>query len=200
MSEVPTSAFDGPLAEFAALRQEILQTRQIQWNVFAFQLTAVAVIFSFSLSDKSRTGFLLIIPVISYTLGTQYMRYELRMQRIHSYIHEDLGPRVPGGFRWQEWRSRNGSCYLSFFARLGFVAPYPMIFPAASACALLGAGIYIWSTGHFSSVDQYLLAAIWFASLIFTAVSIITIAGSLPHRVLRLIRPIVRGSRGGTHN
>jgi hypothetical protein len=56
------------LAEFAALRAEILQRTSLQWNIFALQLTAAGVVFSFALSSPSHTAFLLILPVITYAL------------------------------------------------------------------------------------------------------------------------------------
>ena len=54
------------LAEFSALRAEMTNRQNLQWNVFALQVTAAGVIFSFALSNSNRTGFLLILPVITY--------------------------------------------------------------------------------------------------------------------------------------
>jgi hypothetical protein len=46
--EVSADSTAGPLAEFAALRAEILQGIQLQWNVFALQLTVTAGLFILS--------------------------------------------------------------------------------------------------------------------------------------------------------
>ena len=64
------------LAEFAALRAEVLQAFSTQWNILALQLTATAVLFSFSLTSRTRTGFLLIVPIVSYVLNGRYLRGE----------------------------------------------------------------------------------------------------------------------------
>jgi hypothetical protein len=44
------------LAEFTALRAEIFQVFSMQWNIVALQLTATAVLFSFALTNHSRTA------------------------------------------------------------------------------------------------------------------------------------------------
>jgi hypothetical protein len=193
MPEVETSAFDGPLAEFVALRAEILQSLQMQWNIFALQLTAIAVTFSFSLSSKSRTGFLLIIPVVTYTLSNQYVRNYLRMERLGTYIREELSSRIPGGLGWQDWRLAHKGNYTSLFGRLGFVAPYPMIFPTASALAIAWTGVYIWITGHFSNVDWSLLAVIWVFNCIFTVISFYSIRFNRPYWVRKSADRVPRG-------
>jgi hypothetical protein len=77
---------EGPLAEFAALRAQILQSIQMQWNIFALQLTATAALFSFALSSFSRTGYLLILPVITYALSGRYIYEYWTTQRLGIYI------------------------------------------------------------------------------------------------------------------
>ena len=96
-----SESFEGALAEFTALRTEILHRMTMRWNIFALQLTASGVIFSFALSAESRIGFLLIIPVISYALS---MRYEINQsvtEYIGKYIRDELDQHAHEELRWE---------------------------------------------------------------------------------------------------
>ena len=93
----------GPSAEFQALRQEIETRRNIQHNLLALQLTAAAVIFSFALSGKGRSEFLLIIPICSFTLCVGYVYQEYGMNNVGRYIEHELSRCVPGGLNWESW-------------------------------------------------------------------------------------------------
>jgi hypothetical protein len=132
----------------------------MQWNSFALQLTATAVVFSFSLPGNSRTGFLLILPVITYVLGSHYTSSYIGMQNIAIYIMEELSPRVPNGLNWEEWRRRyarshRGSGYPSFYL------PPPTVFPVVSVIALAWTTPYIVSNIHLSGLSRTFLAVIW---------------------------------------
>lgn len=84
------------LAEFAALRAEILQRQSIQWNTFALQLTAAGVVFSFALSNPSHTGFLLILPVVTYALTGRYVSQSIGTEKVGIYIREVLDVKLKG--------------------------------------------------------------------------------------------------------
>jgi hypothetical protein len=84
------------LAEFAALRAEILQRQNIQWNTFALQLTAAGVVFSFALSNPSHTGFLLILPVVTYALTGRYVSQSIGTEKVGIYIREVLNVKFEG--------------------------------------------------------------------------------------------------------
>src|SRR6266436_590503 len=84
------------LAEFQTLRTEILQRNNTQWNIFALQLTAAAVVFSFALSNSSHTGFLLVLPVVTYALCGRYASQHLGINKIGQYIRDVLEPRAKG--------------------------------------------------------------------------------------------------------
>ena len=78
------------IAEFVALREEILQRSNLQWNIFALQLTATGVVFSFALSDPSHASILLILPVIAYALAGRYVFQGFNIDKIATYIREVL--------------------------------------------------------------------------------------------------------------
>src|SRR5690348_12310111 len=84
------------LAEFSALRAEILQRTNIAWNVFALQVTAAGIIFSFALSKDTHTGFLLILPVITYAFSGRYTAQVAGVEKLGRYIREVLEVKANG--------------------------------------------------------------------------------------------------------
>src|ERR1700728_3050512 len=158
------------LAEFAALRSEVLQAFSMQWNTVALQLTTTGVLVSFSLTSHARTGFLLIVPVISYILNGRYLRSERLILTAATYIMTELSPRVPGGLNWEEWLRRrpNPNQYLRWLAH------GPPIFSAISLVALAWLIPYILSVGKISGFDRTMLILIWVFDFSLIAVSIYT--------------------------
>ena len=159
----------GPLAEFTALRAEILQCLQLQWNIFALQLAVTATLFSFSLSSSSRTEFLLILPFVTYALSGRYLYAYYDVERAAEYIMKDLSDRIPGGLHWETWhRQHRSNAYKSLF---GFFAPLPMIFPGTSAVAIAWTAPYIWLNGQIADSRRIALGAAWIVSLAFAGIS-----------------------------
>lgn len=158
------------LAEFAALRSEVLQAFSMQWNTIALQLTTTGILVSFSLTSHARTGFLLIVPVISYILNGRYLRSERLILTAATYITNELSPRVPGGLKWEEWLRRrpNPNQYLRWLAH------GPPIFSAISVTALVWLIPYIFSTGKISEFNHTILIFIWAFDSLLIAVSIYT--------------------------
>ncbi|MGH3657492.1 MAG: hypothetical protein ACRDUA_12605 [Micromonosporaceae bacterium] len=66
VEEGPSS--EGPLAEFAAMRQAIESCIERMTKLHLFQLSTAGAIFAFVMSGKGRAGLLLIVPVSSYLL------------------------------------------------------------------------------------------------------------------------------------
>jgi hypothetical protein len=176
------------LAEFSALRDEILQHLSMQWNAFVFQLTATSIVFSFSLTDKSRTGFLLIIPVISYALGGRYLSNRRAVQEIGTYVMNELSPRVPGWLKWEEWH-RKRAVPGPVIAQL---SPISVIFPGISLVALAWTAPYILYSHHISAANRWLLGITWVLSLLITTISLYTI---MRIKETRLRELIVRSKR-----
>jgi hypothetical protein len=70
------SAHQIMLAEYGALRSEIDRRGNAQWNVFALQITSAGVIASLAISRAADVAVLLVIPLLSYTLGTRYILHD----------------------------------------------------------------------------------------------------------------------------
>jgi hypothetical protein len=176
-SNVKPSA-EAVLAEYSALRAEIIQMEQTQSNIFALQLTAAAVIFSFSLSNASRTGFLLILPVVSYALSRRYLLTNEVMKRLSDYITEQLSPKVQGGFSWEEWNRRQASNRRAFgrFRLIVYASrwlgPVPLIFVWISIAALVWVAPYILFHHGLSPLDRFALSMVWLIGLTFTLLTL----------------------------
>jgi hypothetical protein len=187
-------AAQGALAEFTTLRTEALQAFSTQSNIVALQLTATSVVFSFALTNRSRTGFLLIIPVVCYVLNGRYLRAERLVRLIGEYIMADLSPRVNGGLRWEFWLRGKPSPKQV----LRWSAHGPLIFSAISIFALIWLAPYMLSAHNISSFNRVLLELIWISGLALTLLSIymikVVFIGSLSVR--GLIKFFQKGESG----
>jgi hypothetical protein len=135
---------DGPLAEFAALRAEILQLNQQQNPVLALQLTIAGAVFGITVSHPRLIGLLIIVPVVSYSLCMRYLTNGMSIREIARYIREDLSSRVPGGLNWESWivsNSRENTTY-------SLVLPLLFTFPGTSALALSWVLTYIFNQSN----------------------------------------------------
>jgi hypothetical protein len=169
------------LAEFAALRAEILQRMNMQWNMFALQLTAGGVVFSFALSNPSHTGFLLILPVVTYALAGRYVSQYLGTQRVGTYVREVLDVRAKGQLHWEEWnRVQLVGAQLSTIRTITWLSPLFLVFPGVAVIALIWVGPYVW-TSHSTSVgERVLIIAIWLVGIAITALSFQLIRSIVP--------------------
>jgi hypothetical protein len=160
------------LAEFSALRNETLQRISLQWNIYAAQLAVGGVVFSFALTSPSRTGFLLIIPIIAYALFGQYMGNLRVIISIGTYIRKELSPRVPGGLGWEEWYLKRPSEGL----HLRLLSPQPIVFPGVSLIALVWVVPYILFGKNISLIDRCALWVIWTVGLTATLAALYALA------------------------
>jgi hypothetical protein len=96
---------DGALAEFAALREEMLYNGNKRQGIYLFQVGATGAVLSFCAASAGHLIAGFILPIISFQLGTRYYDYGLDIAKTGKYIREELHPRVPGGLGWEIWRS-----------------------------------------------------------------------------------------------
>ena len=156
------------LAEFAALRAEILQRTNMQWNIFALQLTAAGVVFSFALSNPSHTGFLLILPVITYALTGRYVSQYFGVQYAGAYIREVLEVRSKGKLNWEAWIRVQPPKVRA----LNWLNPLLIAFPGPAVIALASVTPYVWTSHNTSVGKRILLVTIWLLGVLITALSI----------------------------
>lgn len=131
------SGFEGPLAEFVALRQEVERRNVVQHALFVLQLTASGAIFSFALSVRSHIGFLIIVPISTYMLCARYVDQQIGSQRAAMYIKDELSGRIPGGLGWEKWQL--ASEHFVRGSTLRRINSLMIVFPAVATVAVLAA-------------------------------------------------------------
>jgi hypothetical protein len=172
-SVMPEESHDGPLAEFVALRAELLQRAANQAHLMSLQLTAVGAILSLAIARGSLRGLALVIPLVGYSLYSRYVDDALTVIRIARYIRDDLDSRVPGGLRWERWLAQDAG-RSSLHSRISRF----MLFPAISAVSLAWTFGFVFAERRRDLVVRIVLAVIWAAGL----------AGAIHHGI-----EIVRG-------
>jgi hypothetical protein len=173
------------LAEFAALRAEILQRQNIQWNTFALQLTAAGVVFSFALSNPSHRGFLLILPVVTYALTGRYVSQAIGTEKAGIYIREVLDVKANGQLHWEEW---NKTQRIITVRTLTWVNPLFLAFPGVAVIALAWVAPYVW-TSHSTPVgERVLIVIVWLIGVAITALSFQLISHIVSKHWRRLVK------------
>jgi hypothetical protein len=92
------------LAEYVALRAEFDRRANVQWNVFALQITSAGVIASLALSHVSDVALLLAIPLSSYMLGSRYILHDYHLKLISRYVRDSLSERLGDNLAWESWK------------------------------------------------------------------------------------------------
>lgn len=168
--------YEGPLAEFVALRQEMDSAGQRQLQVSALQLTVVGAVFSFVVSRRNLEGLMLIIPFSSFILCGRALDTHYGAQRRGRYIREFLAYRIPGGLHWEGWileNPRPGQV-------LGGWLPAILAFPGASLLALSWVVPSLFSPDEHSSVYTHFgLAGLWLAGLAVTGFMVFLLVRAL---------------------
>ncbi|HEX6686457.1 MAG TPA: hypothetical protein VF062_27040 [Candidatus Limnocylindrales bacterium] len=156
----------GPLAEFTALRAEILQNNQNHNHVLTLQLTITGAILGIVVTGPSLRALALVIPVVSELLYLRFVTDVIETFEAARYIRESLSPRVPGGLGWEEWslhhaRRKPGlgmtSMLLTFSgaSMLGLAWAFDAVFHSAAIGSGMKAGlIALWVLGVAATVHQ----------------------------------------------
>jgi hypothetical protein len=97
-------AFQSHLAEYSALRQELLEMSKWRDRLVLLSLGVSGTLFSFALTagdpakapDISRHMALYLIAPLAAEMGGLYIVIQRRVYRIGSYFQKDLVPRING--------------------------------------------------------------------------------------------------------
>lgn len=168
--------YEGPLAEFGALRTEIENRAQRQQNLLTLQITAVAAIFSFALSQSRYTGILLTVPVISYLFCGRYASQHYGMARVGVYILDELSDRIPGGLHWEQWIRTQGQ---RTDRTTNWTIPLLLTFPGSSLISEAWVFSYIFTRQSASVLNRTFLIGVWLAGIIATGLCIYLVLGML---------------------
>jgi hypothetical protein len=144
-----------------------LQWTSMQWNIFALQLTASGVVFSFALQSFSR-DYLANLAVITYALTGRYVSQYFGVQNAGAYIREVIEVRAKGKLQWGAWIRVQPAKVRP----LTWLNPLLIAFPGPAVIALASVASYVW-TGHNTPVGKrILLVIIWLVDVLITALSI----------------------------
>jgi hypothetical protein len=168
---------DGPLAEFLALREEILDRVKGQQQLFTFQLTVAATVFGFAATQRGLTAVMLIVPFSSYLLCGRLVAQHFGTVRVAEYIMDELSGKVPGGLHWEAWlRAKPVKPHL-----LGSLLPHLLTFTGASTLALVSTARYAF--GADDGTSRIGLIAIWClgaATAVLTTILVLQMTGRAP--------------------
>jgi hypothetical protein len=160
---------EGPLAEFNALRQEIVTRIPLQQNVFVLQLTTTGAIFGLVLSNWNLVQILYVLPVTSYLFASSHYDLHHVIRQLAGYINEELDRKVPGGLGWEDWVQRENSRASAH--RIRTIHPYLLAFPGPAG---LAEGILLFRLAHSPSDEPYRWAfwSAWGLGAILTLLSL----------------------------
>jgi hypothetical protein len=130
-TEDSTVAHSGPLAEFTALRAEILLRDRNMLQLLIFQLTSASAIFAYVLGRTAASGLLLAIPLLSYITLGRFMAQRSAVSRAAKYITTKLNTKKLG-LGWEQWLDENPP----EDRIVTWVFPLLLAFPGVGALAL----------------------------------------------------------------
>ncbi|GIF74020.1 hypothetical protein Asi02nite_35380 [Asanoa siamensis] len=142
------------MAEFTALRAEIMARQSSQQGLLSIQLTVGGALFSLALSSPGRAAVLLILPLTTVMLAGRHVAHSYACLSIATYIRTELSPRVAGGLGWEEWLR----AHREVPRRYRVLNPLFISFPAISALAVVGAFPYLASLPASAASVSYWLA------------------------------------------
>jgi hypothetical protein len=157
------------LAEFAAMRAEIVARQGFQHTLMALNLTISGTVFGFAFTQSGRLLILLVLPYTTFMTCGRYISHDYGIEQIGQYIREGLSPRVRGGLGWEEHIKLHR---VSPGRRLFFgLDPLFIGFPGVALAALaFGAYPLVKSLRNFS-VQDGLLSSAWLAGLLLVGLS-----------------------------
>lgn len=129
------------LAEYGALRSEVLNAFDRQQRLYLFQFSFSGVVLSFAIVELDWAPAALILPLVAYLLGSRFLQISLGVVRISDYIQSELSPLVGHHLRWEEWNIEQRRDQLSGGRS---VAPINLTSAMFVGPALLGWAVGVW--------------------------------------------------------
>jgi hypothetical protein len=90
--EDPESLQRMALSEFSALRNEIGSRSTAQHTLINLSITAIGAVVGFALAQKGNLSLLLLLPILSPSLGMLYLDHAINIMNIGNYIDTQLKP------------------------------------------------------------------------------------------------------------
>ena len=170
------------LAEFAALRAEIVARQGHQHTFMSLNLTIAGTVFGFALAQPHRILVLLVLPYTTFMTCGRYIAHDYGIEQIGDYIRRSLSARVKGGLGWEDYINQNR---VTPGRRLFFgIDPLFVGFPGVAAVALaFCVSPLVRAFGSFS-VSDALLALLWTLGLLLVSLSFRNVWQTRKHFVL----------------
>ena len=89
------------LAEFSALRNEIGSRSSAQHTLINLSITAIGAVVGFALAKEGSLVLLLLLPILSPSLGMLYLDHAINITNIGNYINDQLKP-ILSPIRYEE--------------------------------------------------------------------------------------------------
>jgi hypothetical protein len=150
MSEGPSRAENDQvesilLAEYSALRTEIERRCNIQWSLFALQVTTAGAIASLAIARTSNLALLLLIPLSSFMFGFRYILHDVHIDLIAQYVRESLSGRLGNNLNWDTWKKSAiaDNAYRAWFSPTGWKLTHPtrLAFEGLAILALIATAV-----------------------------------------------------------
>jgi len=139
------------LAEFSALRAEILQRTQQQQALVALDLTVVGTIAGFVISGRADPELLLVAAVISAMMGLLWLDHHISIMRMGRYIDEL--------WRWTpSWEA--------FLREERHEVSWQIVFWSAIVTVFLGGSVACLVVGHPGGHANAALWVLWAAGVL----------------------------------
>lgn len=98
-----------PMAEYVAMRAEILQCSQQMATLFNVLVAAVGVVLGVALRPNGNLPealvVMLVFPAVSYLTAVRYVYLYTGAVRIGTFINTELSAAASGALRWESWLS-----------------------------------------------------------------------------------------------
>jgi hypothetical protein len=166
------------LAEYTAMRAEILQCSQQMSNLFTGLIAAVGVVLGVALrTNAALPGSLvvmLVLPVVSYLITVRYVYLYMGAVRVGIYIDTKLARITTGELGWESWLNENKNTIrarkCAWILRQG-LAEW-VAFLGTAVLGLFGSGYGIY---HRTGLSRTVLCAAWALSAVLTGLTIWTL-------------------------
>lgn len=130
------------LAEFNALRSEVVAIRQIQTAVYTAALTILAAVGGVALEKRgSRAEILLVLPFVLSGLGIILVESEVGIANIGEFIRDELPKRLPVGEAesWEQFVKRRRGEDSELYRGLSLASPVLiLVVPSVASFAING--------------------------------------------------------------
>lgn len=113
---------DYTIAEYNALREEILKRIEMQHQIISLTLIVAGTFFSINLQGNLNPLFNLIYPVLALFLATYWAQNGAQIVRIGNYIYENFDKHLTNGRGWENHLRKTAygrNFHLSLFAARG---------------------------------------------------------------------------------